>query len=143
MAPACKVHTDCQEVLGLGLRVERDSPDYVVMLKGVQGFSTVSVPDLANRGSILGTASVKQGTHAVKSALPVTARDVSRESLVDHTAPLCPGLAVSPILPHDVTLTQESPNPVSQPATEHRVSILASGYEQISTIVKSTSMEIS
>jgi hypothetical protein len=49
-------------------------------------------------------------THAVKSALPVTARVVSSEILEDHTAPLWPGLTSvfaptrTPMLPDDTTM---------------------------------------
>jgi hypothetical protein len=69
------------------------------MREGVQSFAAVGVPDFAKRfivirsksqQDLLTAGNTENGTHAVKSALPVAAREVSSEILDDHTAPLWP-----------------------------------------------------
>ena len=59
----------------------------------VKGFSGTRVPNFAirrRRSARHGTVAVERfsGTHAVKSALPDTAMQVSMDNLVLHTAPL-------------------------------------------------------
>ena len=76
-----------QKVLGGLLRAESDGSDDMVMSKRVKRFSRDAIPDLpACERAALGCEG--WATNAVKSALPVTARDVSREIFDDHTAPL-------------------------------------------------------
>lgn len=80
-----------QEVLRLLLRVQRNRAYNVIMSERMQGLASSCIPNFASRSAIfLGLVRDSCKTHAEKSALPVAAFEVSRESLVDHTAPLCP-----------------------------------------------------
>lgn len=77
------------------MRVQGDRADNVVVRKSVKGFATVGIPDLPNIHHQHSSSPIYHHpfacvTYAVKSALPVTAREVSSEILEDHTAPLCP-----------------------------------------------------
>lgn len=94
----------------------------MLVSKGVQRLSGVGIPDLAAKGQLI----IKRGstTYAVKSALPVTAREVSREILEDQTAPLWP-CTRQYTLQLSNRLTKECADPVAQPAAQHRVAILA------------------
>lgn len=79
-----------------------------------------------------------KGTDAVKSALPVTALEVSDESFELHTAPLWPenvwcerprprtGRAVR---------THKGADPVTGPISEHWFTVLAAGDKEIGPIV--------
>ena len=63
----------------------------------------VSEPSLTKTGTrprpgrvLGGIVGAETSTHAVKSALPVTARDVSKLIFDDHTAPLWPATSELP-----------------------------------------------
>ena len=67
----------------------------MVVWKGMEGFAGVRVPDFAGIQSFVSQSFglwEDKGTDAVKSALPVTALEVSGESFELHTAPLWPGM---------------------------------------------------
>ena len=81
--------THCQEVLWLDLGVERYRAHDVIVLKGVKCFARIGVPDLpASTSASSISQRYKKHAYAVKSALPVMAREVSSEILDDQTAPL-------------------------------------------------------
>ena len=73
------------------MRVQGDRADNVIVGKSMQCFSRVAIPDFASRQ--LTQDPMDDKAHAVKSALPVTARDVSSEILDDQTAPLWPRIS--------------------------------------------------
>lgn len=86
MLKATRLPTHSQQVLRRRLRTESNGADDMLVCKGMQSFASVGIPNLASRRQSVPATS--EYTHAVKSALPVTAREVSSEILDDHTAPL-------------------------------------------------------
>lgn len=74
-------------------------------------------------------------TYAVKSADPVTARDVSSEILVDQTAPLWP-TPRQRSRTHQVERTKEGSNPVAKPVAQHWVAVLTGRDQEIGTILE-------
>jgi hypothetical protein len=71
-----------------------------------------------------------KGTNAVKSALPVTALEVSDESFELHTAPLWPGIRCETDLGRKVCVrTHEGADPVADPISEHWFAVFAAGDE--------------
>jgi len=65
-------------------------------------------------------------TDAEKSALPVTALEASKDSFVDHTAPLCPDISTVPPYLLRKGHTKESSNPIPNPTPQHWIPIFTS-----------------
>ena len=69
----------------------------MIVWEGMKHFATIRVPDFSGKSHHVAVSIYDEATqinvectYAVKSALPDAAREVSGDSLLDHTAPLWP-----------------------------------------------------
>ena len=110
---------------------------YVMLLLMPCPRSSCVVSDISDNDSQI-VKGRRELTNAEKSALPVTALEASRDSFVDHTAPLCPDISTFPLPTSCMRRgrTEESPNPIPNPAPQHWIPIFTSRYQMISPVVK-------